>query len=157
MEKVIIVIAILIFAGAVYLFIRPNASKPVATLPQVIEQPTQAPPTPSPDLSQIKTEDIVIGDGAVAEPGKTVSVQYRGTLENGTEFDSSFSRNNEPLVFEVAGGQMIAGFDYGVRGMKVGGTRKVYIPPQLGYGDRAVGDIPANSTLIFEVTLEKVE
>lgn len=158
MEKALIVIALIVFAGAVYLFVRPNTQKPVATLPQVIEQPTQTLPSPTPNMSSVKTEDIVVGEGAEAVPGKKVSVQYRGTLTDGTEFDSSYSRNNEPLEFEVGAGQMIQGFDYGVQGMKVGGTRNMIIPPELGYGNRAMGDkIPANSTLVFEVTLEKVE
>jgi FKBP-type peptidyl-prolyl cis-trans isomerase len=113
--------------------------------------------TKAPDMSSIKTEDIELGTGSEAKEGTKVSVQYKGTLTDGTEFDSSYSRNNTPLEFKVGAGEMIKGFDYGVRGMKVGGTRKITIPPEFGYGNRKVGTIPENSTLIFEVKLEKVE
>jgi len=157
MNKVIFVVALLILAGALYVFFRPSPAQPVVNLPEVLEQPTVPPASPSPDMSKIKTEDIEVGTGDVAVPGKRVSVQYKGTLVDGTEFDSSYSRNNEPLSFTVAAGEMIPGFDYGVQGMKVGGTRTITIPPELGYGSRENGPIPANSTLIFEVTLEKVE
>ncbi|MFO0703887.1 MAG: FKBP-type peptidyl-prolyl cis-trans isomerase [Patescibacteria group bacterium] len=108
-------------------------------------------------MSSVKTEDIEVGTGTEAKEGTKVSVQYKGTLTDGTEFDSSYSRNNTPLEFKVGAGEMIKGFDYGVRGMKVGGTRKITIPPEFGYGNRKVGSIPENSTLIFEVKLEKVE
>jgi FKBP-type peptidyl-prolyl cis-trans isomerase FkpA len=157
MNKMIFIIALIILAVALYVFFKPAPSKPVVDLPQVLEQPTVPPATPSPDMKKVKTEDIVVGTGDVAVPGKTVSVQYKGTLTDGTEFDSSYSRNSEPLVFTVAAGQMIPGFDFGVQGMKVGGTRNITIPPELGYGSRESGPIPANSTLIFEVKLEKVE
>ncbi|MEI7653504.1 MAG: FKBP-type peptidyl-prolyl cis-trans isomerase [bacterium] len=115
-------------------------------------------PVAKTDYSKVKTEDTVVGTGVEVVDGKKVSVQYRGKLTNGTEFDSSYSRNSEPLEFVVGAGQMIPGFDYGVKGMKVGGTRMITIPPELGYGSRAQGDkIPANSTLVFEVTMEKAE
>lgn len=158
MNKVIIIATIVIVAITIYALTRPNAEKPVVKMPNLTEEKPTLPPVPTPDMSEIKTEDTVVGTGAEAVPGKKVSVQYKGTLVDGTEFDSSYSRNNEPLTFIVAAGQMIPGFDYGVRGMKVGGTRNITIPPELGYGDQAMGDkIPANSTLIFEVVLEKVE
>lgn len=157
MNKIIFVVALLILAGALYVFFRPSPAKPVVDLPEVLEQPTVPPASPSPDMTKVKVEDVIIGTGEVAVPGKKVSVQYKGTLLDGTEFDSSYSRNNEPLTFTVAAGQMIPGFDYGVQGMKVGGTRTITIPPELGYGSRESGPIPANSTLIFEVKLEKVE
>ncbi len=157
MNKIIFIVALIIFAISLYIFLKPSPSKPVAELPQILEQPTAAPVSPTPDMSKVKTEDVEIGTGDIAVPGKQVSLQYRGTLTDGTEFDSSYSRNSEPLQFTVGAGQMIPGFDYGVRGMKVGGTRKITIPPELGYGSRATGPIPANSILIFEVKLEKVE
>ena len=157
MNKLIFVIALVLFAVAVYIFLRPGPAKPVVDLPEVVNQPTEPPQSPTPDLSRVKIEDTEVGSGDEAIAGKKVSVQYRGTLTDGTEFDSSYSRNSEPLQFVVGAGQMIPGFDYGVRGMKVGGTRTVTIPPELGYGARENGPIPANSTLIFEVKLEKVE
>jgi FKBP-type peptidyl-prolyl cis-trans isomerase len=103
----------------------------------------------------LKYQDYVIGTGDEAKVGSSVLVHYRGTLENGTEFDSS--RGRSPLAFTVGGGQMIAGFDLGTRGMRVGGKRKITIPPELGYGANAQGTIPANSTLIFEVELVSVK
>lgn len=98
-------------------------------------------------------EDIVEGDGATAETGQTVSVHYTGWLENGSKFDSSKDRN-EPFRFRLGGGMVIKGWDEGVAGMKVGGKRKLTLPPELGYGARGAGGvIPPNATLIFEVEL----
>ncbi len=157
MNKIIFIVALLVLALALYIFLKPSPAKPVVDLPQVMEQPTVPPAVPTIDTSKVKIEDVEVGTGDEAVPGKQVSVQYKGTLTDGTEFDSSYSRNSEPLVFTVGAGQMIPGFDYGVQGMKVGGTRTITIPPELGYGSRESGPIPANSTLIFEVMLEKVE
>lgn len=157
MYKVYIIVALLVFALAIYVFTRPSPSTPVVEVPDVVTRPTEQPPTQAVDLSGLKIEDVVIGEGTEAVIGKTVSVQYRGTLTDGTEFDSSYKRDNTPLKFIVGAGQMIPGFDKGVEGMRVGGTRRITIPPELGYGARASGPIPANSTLIFEVVLEKVE
>ncbi len=156
MNKIYFIIALAVFALALYIFTRPAPSSPVVTVPDVMSQPT-TPPQPTIDMSQLTVEDVKVGTGAVAEVGKRVSVQYRGTLTDGTEFDSSYSRDSTPLEFTVGAGQMIPGFDKGVEGMKVGGTRKITIPPELGYGARESGPIPANSTLIFEVVLEKVQ
>lgn len=100
-------------------------------------------------------EDIKIGTGAEAVAGKKVEVHYTGTLTNGEKFDSSKDRGT-PFSFNLGAGQVIQGWDQGVAGMKEGGVRKLTIPPELGYGSRATGPIPANSTLIFEVELLKV-
>ncbi|ALG67667.1 FKBP-type peptidyl-prolyl cis-trans isomerase [Beggiatoa leptomitoformis] len=98
-------------------------------------------------------EDTVVGTGAEAVAGKKVSVHYSGWLTNGQPFDSSKQRN-EAFQFILGGRQVIAGWDEGVQGMKIGGTRKLTIPPQLGYGARGAGGvIPPNATLIFEVEL----
>lgn len=101
------------------------------------------------------SEDLVVGTGATAAVGDTVTVQYVGTLTNGTKFDSSYDRN-QPFVFRVGAGQVIAGWDQGVPGMKVGGKRRLTIPPSLGYGNQAVGPIPANSTLVFDIDLVSI-
>ncbi len=103
--------------------------------------------------SGLKFEDTTVGDGAPASKGQTVSVHYTGWLENGTKFDSSKDRD-EPFEFKLGAGQVIRGWDEGVAGMKVGGVRRLTIPPQLAYGDRGAGGvIPPKATLVFEVQL----
>jgi peptidylprolyl isomerase/FKBP-type peptidyl-prolyl cis-trans isomerase FkpA len=98
-------------------------------------------------------EEITVGDGAEAVAGKQVSVHYTGWLTNGTKFDSSKDRN-EPFGFKLGAGQVIAGWDRGVAGMKIGGKRKLTIPAHLGYGARGAGGlIPPNAVLVFEVEL----
>jgi len=99
--------------------------------------------------------DLISGEGDEANAGQTVTVNYTGTLEDGTQFDTSIGR--APFSFPLGGGRVIKGWDEGVEGMKVGGKRKLTIPPELGYGSRGAGNvIPANATLIFEVELLKV-
>lgn len=100
-------------------------------------------------------EDLVVGTGVTAAVGDTVTVNYIGTLTNGTKFDSSYDRG-QPYTFRIGAGQVIAGWDQGVPGMRVGGKRRLTIPPSLGYGNQANGPIPANSTLIFEIDLVSI-
>ena len=103
--------------------------------------------------SGLKYQDIKEGNGDVATAGKTVAVHYTGWLTNGTKFDSSKDRG-DPFEFPLGGGRVIKGWDEGVQGMKIGGTRKLTIPPALGYGSRGAGGvIPPNATLVFEVEL----
>lgn len=98
-------------------------------------------------------KDIECGEGEEPETGDTISVHYTGTLEDGTEFDSSIPRG-QPFQFVLGAGQVIQGWDIGFQGMKVGGKRELKIPPELGYGpDGSPPTIPPNSTLIFEVEL----
>lgn len=106
------------------------------------------------DVTELKIEDLVIGTGAEAVSGKVISVHYTGTLTNGTKFDSSKDRGI-PFEFTLGAGQVIAGWDKGFSGMKVGGKRKLTIPPDMGYGEQGAGGgkIPPNATLIFEVEL----
>ena len=104
----------------------------------------------------LKYEDLEEGTGTEAEAGKQVTVHYTGWLVDGTKFDSSLDRN-QPFSFALGKGQVIRGWDEGVQGMKVGGKRKLTIPPQLGYGARGAGGvIPPNATLVFEVELLEV-
>ena len=96
--------------------------------------------------------DLVIGEGDKATSGQTVTVNYTGTLENGDQFDSSIGR--APFSFPLGAGRVIKGWEEGVEGMKVGGKRKLTIPPELGYGSKGAGNvIPPNATLIFEIEL----
>ena len=98
-------------------------------------------------------EDLVIGSGATAEAGQDIVVHYVGRLQDGQQFDSSRARR-DPLDFALGAGDVIKGLDLGVPGMKVGGKRKLTIPPDLGYGARGAGGvIPPNATLVFEVEL----
>lgn len=106
--------------------------------------------------SGLKYIDEVEGTGAAPEAGQTVYVHYTGTLEDGTKFDSSRDRNR-PFSFRLGAGQVIKGWDEGISTMKVGGQRRLIIPPDLGYGARGAGGvIPPNATLIFDVELLKV-
>ncbi len=101
-------------------------------------------------------EDLALGDGAEAAAGKSVSVHYTGTLTDGTKFDSSLDRG-QPFDFQLGAGQVIQGWDEGVPGMKVGGKRKLTIPPEMAYGDSGFPPvIPPNSTLVFEIELMDV-
>lgn len=101
-------------------------------------------------------EDLSEGEGDAAQVGKLVSVHYTGWLTDGTKFDSSKDRN-DPFDFPLGAGHVIGGWDEGVQGMKVGGSRKLTIPPQLGYGARGAGGvIPPNATLVFEVELLEI-
>jgi peptidylprolyl isomerase len=102
--------------------------------------------------SGLKYTDIQVGTGATPQRGQTVTVHYTGTLENGVKFDSSLDRG-VPSDFRIGVGAVIKGWDEGLMTMKVGGKRKLVIPPQLGYGSQAKPNIPPNSTLIFEVEL----
>ena len=102
--------------------------------------------------TKLEIVDLAVGTGATAVNGDTVTVNYVGTLTNGTKFDSSIDRG-QPFTFVLGAGKVIAGFDQGIAGMKVGGKRKLTIPPSLGYGINPQGTIPGNSTLIFDVDL----
>ena len=103
--------------------------------------------------SGLVIEEVLVGEGAEARAGQMVSVHYTGWLTDGTKFDSSKDRN-EPFEFPLGARHVIAGWDEGVQGMKIGGTRKLTIPAALGYGARGAGGvIPPNATLVFEVEL----
>jgi FKBP-type peptidyl-prolyl cis-trans isomerase FkpA len=106
--------------------------------------------------SGLKYEDLAPGAGDEAKAGQTVEVHYTGWLTNGTKFDSS-KDHGQPFSFKLGAGRVIKGWDEGVAGMKIGGKRKLTIPPELGYGARGAGGvIPPNAELIFEVELLKV-
>lgn len=106
----------------------------------------------APSKQSFKTEDIKVGTGPEVTGGDNITIHYHGTLEDGTVFDSSYERG-APFNTRIGVGEVIEGWDMGVPGMKVGGKRRLTIPAKLAYGDQSVGDIPAGSTLIFEVEL----
>jgi len=101
----------------------------------------------------LQKEDLQLGEGPEAVSGKGVSVHYTGTLTDGSKFDSSLDRG-QPFDFTLGAGQVIRGWEEGVVGMKVGGRRKLTVPPEMAYGERGFGNIiPPNSTLVFEIEL----
>ena len=157
----------MIVVGAVLLFMLKKPAEQDKTLTfQLKKQVTPSPTEINQDVLnneqdgeevlEMKIEDIQVGTGNEAVSGKKITVNYVGTLTDGTKFDSSYDRN-EPFTFNLGSGQVIQGWEQGFEGMKVGGKRKLTIPPDLGYGNRSTGSIPPNSTLIFEVELLKVE
>lgn len=106
---------------------------------------------------ELKIEDVKVGEGTEAKAGNTVTVHYTGMFTDGKKFDSSYDRG-QPFSFPLGQGMVIKGWEQGVAGMKVGGKRKLTIPPSLGYGEEGVpGAIPPNSTLLFEVELLDVK
>jgi FKBP-type peptidyl-prolyl cis-trans isomerase/ketosteroid isomerase-like protein len=129
-----------------------------ATNPPPAEKPSESNEGKKEVASEqsLKIEDIVVGIGISPQAGQNVTVHYTGTLEDGTKFDSSRD-HGQPFTFKIGVGQVIKGWDQGLMTMKVGGKRKLIIPPQLGYGSRGAGPIPPNSTLIFEIELLEVK
>ena len=102
-------------------------------------------------------EDLKVGEGNAVAQYNIVTVNYTGWLTDGTKFDSSLNSGRTPFRFTVGGGQVIKGWDEGLIGMKVRGKRKLTIPPSMGYGSQDMGDIPPNSTLVFEIDLLIIE
>jgi peptidylprolyl isomerase len=157
---VIVVLAVLLIVFFVYRDY--TAKNPAAT--QTGSYPIGTLDTTPPSLSAnavttasgLKYEDLQVGTGTTVQSGDTISVNYTGWLADGTKFDSSIDRS-QPSDFVIGRGQVIAGWDEGIPGMKVGGTRLLVIPPDLGYGSTAYGQIPANSTLTFEVQVVAIK
>jgi peptidylprolyl isomerase/FKBP-type peptidyl-prolyl cis-trans isomerase FkpA len=141
-----LIIVIILVIGVVLLVNRP-ASAPASNTTTTNQGTTSM---------QLQKTDEVVGTGAEAVDGKSISVSYTGTLADGTVFDSTSKDGGQPFTFTLGAGQVIKGWDEGVVGMKVGGTRKLVIPPSLGYGDQATGSIPPNSTLTFVIQLLSV-
>lgn len=154
-DKIITISLIIIFVLAFYFLTK----KPSSMENQVSNAtPTSNPmPTlPPSKVTELKIEDIKVGTGNAVKSGDTVSINYLGTLKDGTKFDSSYDRN-QPFETQIGVGQVIEGWDKGVVGMQVGGKRKLTIPYQMAYGENAYGPIPAKATLIFEVELMAIK
>jgi FKBP-type peptidyl-prolyl cis-trans isomerase len=120
-------------------------------------KPAEGTPLPPPP-TKLETQDTQVGTGREAKNGDTVHVQYTGTLMNGTKFDSSYDHGGSPFKFTLGKGEVIKGWDQGVAGMKVGGKRKLRIPPDLGYGDKgSPPTIPGGAGLLFDVELVSID
>jgi len=174
----LLIVAIVIFAGVAGIFFLSNQKvgssqinlTPTIYLTQIPQIPTpttaiisQPLATNSANMDNVTTtadglqiQDLTVGTGQEVKSGDTVTVNYLGTLADGTKFDSSYDRN-QSFTTQIGVGQVIKGWDEGIVGMKVGGKRKLTIPASLGYGDQAAGSIPPNSTLVFEVELISVK
>ncbi len=119
---------------------------------------TQTVPTTMPTETELKITDEIVGTGAAAAAGDSVTVQYVGSLTNGAVFDASANHGTTGFTFTLGVGQVIQGWDQGIVGMKEGGKRKLVIPASLAYGDRGAGNIiPPGATLVFVVELLKVQ
>jgi FKBP-type peptidyl-prolyl cis-trans isomerase len=155
MKKLIPILALAVIAAIIagVFLLQNNSTEETSTVPPSSNiSLDQEPSQDQPQVTELQSTDLTVGTGAEAATGKTVSVHYTGTLTNGTKFDSSVDRGT-PFEFTLGEGRVIQGWEQGVKGMKVGGKRKLVIPPSLGYGSQANGSIPANSTLIFEIEL----
>lgn len=133
-----------------------HPSAPATTVP-----PVQLPPAPSASVvapvGDLKIEDISVGKGPQVKNGDTISVHYVGTLLDGTKFDASRDHGNQPFTLSIPG-RVIDGWNKGIPGMRVGGKRKLTIPPQMGYGPRgSPPKIPPNATLVFEIELMEIK
>ena len=131
-----------------------NASRNSASLSKLTTETSKTPKTIN--INGMMATDTIIGTGEEAVAGKIITVHYTGTLEDGIKFDSSVDRG-QPFSFILGAGQVIQGWEQGFAGMKVGGKRSLVIPASMAYGDRAVGAIPAGSTLLFDVELLAVD
>jgi len=140
----IVVIIIFFAVGSVYQYLTGNNQQTSNMNKSITDSKTPV------------VQDSVVGKGGVAENGKKITVNYTGYLPDGKKFDSSLDRGI-PFEFTLGVGQVIKGWEIGIQGMKVGGKRTIIVPPEFGYGDKAMGPIPANSTLIFDVELLKVQ
>lgn len=152
-EKIISLFAVIIVLVAL-LYVFSTRNSPPGQLIQNLVNPPSENNNMSliPGSEKLAIKDIAIGAGAEVKSGDLVTVNYIGTLENGTKFDSSYD-GKKPFSFTIGNGEVIKGWDMGVLGMKVGGKRELVIPPELAYGEADKGVIPPNSTLKFTIEL----
>ncbi len=162
---IFVVVGAGIIAGAMWYANNVLNNQPVATTAQTQDQTqnvstttqgqsqTQNQSTTTQTMDNLKITDVTVGTGAAAQNGDTVTVNYTGTFDNGTVFDSSLNPGRTPFSFVLGAGNVIQGWDLGVLGMRVGGKRDLVIPPDLAYGAAGRPGIPPNSTLHFTVEL----
>ncbi len=154
LTRIVVVVAsvvlVVLIVGAVVVFGKGSSNN------SANNTPTPAAASNS-NSNQLQVTDEKVGTGATAASGQKLTVSYVGALTNGTVFDSTQKDGGQPFSFQLGAGQVIKGWDEGLVGMKVGGVRKLVIPPSLGYGSQAQSSIPANSTLVFTVTLISVQ
>ncbi|GEM_PF-1511200 len=165
-KTIFAVTLIIIFFGiGAFIFYKKGNSVETAGVDLNLQATPTPTPTPTAPVESTKTmdnglkiQDLKVGTGSEAKAGDIISVNYIGSLANGTVFDAS-AKHGGPATFQIGVGQLIKGWDIGIPGMKVGGKRKLIVPPSLGYGSQNVGNgaIPPNSTLIFEVELLAVQ
>lgn len=144
------IIAVAMIGGGIYYsrnYMQNNINQPEAAAAPAAQENN--------NTMDMQIEDVKVGSGPAAKEGDTVSVHYTGTFADGKKFDSSLDRG-EPFSFTLGAGNVIEGWDKGVAGMQVGGTRKLVIPPALGYGPNDYGPIPGNSTLYFTIELLEI-
>jgi peptidylprolyl isomerase len=151
-----IIYAVVTLGVIVEVFYYFTKSSPVSSPPVVFSTITPgSPPVTIAPMDKLEIQDLRVGTGSAVKAGDTVVVHYTGTLTNGKKFDSSLDRG-QPFSTKIGTGQVISGWDQGIPGMKVGGTRRLLIPSALGYGSRDMGNIPPDSDLIFEVELLEI-
>lgn len=145
-QRIVILVIVLLVIGAVLYFLYISSSSQALRAGEIVTT-----------ASGLQYQEINIGSGPEAIAGDTVVVHYTGTLEDGTKFDSSYDRD-EPFEFVLGTGEVIKGWDEGVAGMRMGGIRKLVIPPDLAYGSQGIaGVIPPNAALTFEVELLRIK
>lgn len=167
-ELLIGALCVVFIAVAIYMV---ELQSTTATLNNAVQQSAQLPSTgvtvvseeistpATLEINKLQTmniDDVTIGTGPTVENGDTVAVHYSGTLQDGTEFDSSIKRGT-PFEFTVGAGQVIAGWEEGLVGMQVGGERVLVIPPEKAYGEQGIGPIPPNATLVFTIKLLEIK
>lgn len=152
---ILITLIAVVLGGIFYLFLANKSPRLEENNNPVVQIQEQS--SSKPMENQFKIDNLKIGEGTEAKTGNTVFVHYTGTLLDGKKFDSSLDRG-QPFSFVLGRGQVIPGWEQGILGMKVGGKRKLIIPPSLAYGEKGAGGvIPPNSTLVFEVELLNVK
>jgi FKBP-type peptidyl-prolyl cis-trans isomerase len=151
-----VIIGLVVVIAAVLALVLSQQPQPAPAVSLCDALPTFQPIDPG-TITELKSEDLTVGTGPEAQPGKNVAMHYIGYLPNGTKFDSSCDRG-QPFGVTLGQGQVIRGWDQGIPGMKVGGKRRLLIPSSFAYGEQGAGGvIPPNSPLVFDVELVAVQ